>query len=55
MNWSGAKLANGLLILAKLFGIWYAVSNDGSWLVFEVMEFADDGVFGLEEDREFGI
>ncbi|GJZ67692.1 cysteine-rich receptor-like protein kinase 26 [Tanacetum coccineum] len=29
--------------------------NDGTWLVFEVMEFADDGVFGIEDDDELGI
>ena len=49
MNWSGVKLANGLLKVANWFG------NVGSWWVFEVTEFADDGVFGLEEDEEFSI
>ncbi|GKB19673.1 hypothetical protein Tco_0853596, partial [Tanacetum coccineum] len=29
--------------------------NDGTWLVFEVMEFADDGMFGIEDDDELGI
>ncbi|GJS09133.1 hypothetical protein Tco_0365929 [Tanacetum coccineum] len=31
------------------------LANDGSGLVFEVMEFADDGVFGSEDDDELRI
>ncbi|GKD61091.1 hypothetical protein Tco_1298600 [Tanacetum coccineum] len=29
--------------------------NDGSGLMFEMMEFTDDGVFRLEVDEELGI
>nr|GFA36357.1 hypothetical protein [Tanacetum cinerariifolium] len=30
------------------------LANDGIGLAFEVMEFADEGVFGLDEDEELG-
>nr|GEY69995.1 hypothetical protein [Tanacetum cinerariifolium] len=29
--------------------------SGGSWLAFKVMEHGEDGVFGLEENKEFGI
>ncbi|GKA07982.1 RNA-directed DNA polymerase, eukaryota [Tanacetum coccineum] len=54
MFWFGiCKLANGFGIckLANGFGICKLVS-DGIRLVFEVMEFVDKGVFGLDEDKE---
>ncbi|PWA51179.1 RNA-binding CRS1 / YhbY (CRM) domain-containing protein [Artemisia annua] len=51
----GCKLVNKWVKDGNWFGIWYGEPNDGSWLTFEVMEFADVGVFELEEDDEFEL
>ncbi|GKD28551.1 hypothetical protein Tco_1239329, partial [Tanacetum coccineum] len=47
----GEIVKHGEFVIVKDWDSW------GNWsgLVFEVMEFTDDGVFGLVDDDELGI
>ena len=49
------KLVGKWVKVGICLGFGYDEPNGGSWLAFELTEFADVGVFGLEEDEEFGI
>ena len=50
----GCKLAGKWVKVGEL-DWWYVEPNDETWLVFKMMEFAYNGVFGLEEYEELYI